>query len=151
MFESSYDHTQKAPWFLLLFTFAALFFTVAWVTRAEPVVPAISVVAGLLMAMLGYSFQHLTVCDEGDRLAICLGPLPLFRRRIPYDDMTGVEIGGARRSWSQEVSFTNDAVVADPSAEVKSRPDRFTTFSEMCRYTLVQSRAGEAAWTCGLT
>ena len=93
MFESSYDHTQKAPWFLLLFAFAALFFTVAWVTRAEPVVPAILVVAGLLMAMLGYSFQHLTVCDEGDRLAICFGPLPLFKRRIPYDDMTGVEIG----------------------------------------------------------
>ena len=93
MFDPSYHHTQKAPWFLLLFAFAALFFTVAWVTRAEPVVPAILVVAGLLMAMLGYSFQHLTVCDEGDRLAICFGPLPLFKRRIPYDDITGVEIG----------------------------------------------------------
>ncbi len=39
MFDPSYDHTQKAPWFLLLFAFAALFFTVAWVTRAEPVCP----------------------------------------------------------------------------------------------------------------
>lgn len=93
MFESSYDHTQKAPWYLLLFAFAALFFTVAWVTRAEPVAPAMLVVAGLLMAMAGYSFQHLTVCDEGDRLAIWFGPLPLFKRRIPYDDMTGVELG----------------------------------------------------------
>ena len=63
MFEPSYDHTQKAPWYLLLFALAALFFTVAWVTRAEPVGPAILVVAGLLMAMAGYSFQHLTVCD----------------------------------------------------------------------------------------
>ena len=27
MFEPSYDHTQKAPWYLLLFAFAALFFT----------------------------------------------------------------------------------------------------------------------------
>jgi hypothetical protein len=77
----------------LLFAFAALFFTVAWVTRAEPVGPAFLVVAGLLMAMAGYSFQHLTVCDEGDRLAICFGPLPLFKRRIPYDGITGVEIG----------------------------------------------------------
>ena len=54
MFEPSYDHTQKAPWYLLLFAFAALFFTVAWVTRAEPAVPAILVVAGLLMAMLAF-------------------------------------------------------------------------------------------------
>jgi hypothetical protein len=55
MFEPSYHHTQKAPWFLLLFTFAALFFTVDWVTRAEPVVPTFSIVAGLLMVMLGTS------------------------------------------------------------------------------------------------
>jgi hypothetical protein len=41
MSEPAYHHTQKAPWFLLLFAFAALFFTVAWVTRAEPVLPAI--------------------------------------------------------------------------------------------------------------
>jgi uncharacterized protein YqgC (DUF456 family) len=57
MSEPSYHHTQKAPWFLLLFAFAALFFTVAWVTRAEPVVPAILLVTGFLMAMLGYSLQ----------------------------------------------------------------------------------------------
>ena len=78
---------------MLLFSFSALFFTVAWVARAEPAVPAILVVAGLLMAMLGYSFQDLTVCDEGDRRAIWFGPLPLFKRRIPYDDIIGVEIG----------------------------------------------------------
>jgi hypothetical protein len=53
--EPAYHHTQKAPWFLLLFGFAALFFTVAWVARAEPVLPAILLVSGLLMATLGYS------------------------------------------------------------------------------------------------
>ncbi len=93
MSEPSYYHTQKAPWFLLLFGFAALFFTVAWVARAEAVLPAILLVSGLLMAMLGYSMQHLTVSDEGDRLAISFGPLPLFRKRILYDDIIGVEIG----------------------------------------------------------
>ncbi len=93
MTEPAYHHTQKAPWFLLLFALAALFFTVAWVTRAEPVLPAILFLSGLLMAALGYSFQHLTVADEGERLAIWFGPLPLFRRRIRYDDMREVEIG----------------------------------------------------------
>ena len=93
MSEPTYHHTQKAPWFLLLFGFAALFFTVAWVTRAEPALPAILPVSGLLMALLGYSFQTLTVADEGDRLAICFGPLPLFQRRIRYDDIRETEIG----------------------------------------------------------
>jgi len=93
MSEPAYHHTQKAPWFLLLFGFAALFFTIAWVARAEAVVPAMLLVTGLLMAMLGYSMQHLTVCDEGDRLAISFGPLPLFRKRIRYDDICEVAIG----------------------------------------------------------
>ena len=69
----TYNHTQKAPWFLLLLAFAALFFTIAWVSRAELVSPAILLVAGLLMAVLGYSVQQLTVCDEGDRLAVRFG------------------------------------------------------------------------------
>lgn len=93
MSEPRYHHTQKAPWFLLLFALAALFFTVAWVTRAEPVLPAILLVSGLLMAALGYSFQHLTVADEGDWLAIRFGPLPLFKRRIRYDDILEIQIG----------------------------------------------------------
>ena len=93
MSEPSYHHTQKAPWFLLLFAFAALFFTVAWGTRAEPVLPAILLVTGLLMAVLGYSVQQLTVCDEGDWLAIRFGPLPLFKRRIRYDDILEIQIG----------------------------------------------------------
>ena len=71
----TYNHTQKAPWFLLLLAFAALFFTIAWVTRAEPVTPAILLVAGLLMAVLGYSVQQLTVCDEGDSVGSSLRPI----------------------------------------------------------------------------
>jgi hypothetical protein len=89
----TYHHTQKAPWFLLLFCFAALCFTIVWVTKAEPVLPAILLVSGLMMAIFGYSFQQLTVADEGDWLAIRFGPLPLFKRRIRYDDIQEVGIG----------------------------------------------------------
>jgi hypothetical protein len=71
MSEPAYHHTQKTPWLLLLFAFAALFFIVAWVARAEPVLPAILLVTGLLMAVLGYSVQQLTVCDEGDCSCSC--------------------------------------------------------------------------------
>jgi len=48
---------------------------------------------GLADGRSGVLVQSLTVCDEGDRLAICFGPLPLFQRRFQYDDILGVEIG----------------------------------------------------------
>ncbi|MHB0960021.1 MAG: hypothetical protein ACYC0X_20215 [Pirellulaceae bacterium] len=89
----TYYRTQKAPWFLLLWAFAALFFTIATVTRAEPVLPLILSMSGLLMAVLGFSFQHLTVADEGQWLAIRFGPLPFFKKRIRYEDIREVEVG----------------------------------------------------------
>lgn len=45
------------------------------------------------MLVLALCFQHLTIADEGDRLAIWFGPLALFQRRIPYADIQSVEIG----------------------------------------------------------
>ena len=45
------------------------------------------------MLILAASFHHLTVEDEGDRLSISFGPLPLFRRSIRYNDVIGVERG----------------------------------------------------------
>ena len=48
---------------------------------------------GLLIAFLAPAFHHLTVEDEGDRLAIRFGPLPLFRRTVRYADIEKVEVG----------------------------------------------------------
>ncbi len=50
-------------------------------------------VTGMLMFLLGVSFHHLTVEDDGDQLAVRFGPFPLFRRRIPYEDIIEVEAG----------------------------------------------------------
>ena len=47
----------------------------------------------LFMLLLGASCGHLTIEDEGDRLSVRFGPFPLFRRRIPYDDILEVETG----------------------------------------------------------
>jgi hypothetical protein len=64
-----------------------------WFLAEEPVVSVVLPVAGAFMLVLGASFQHLTVADEGDRLAVWFGPLALFRRRIRYADMREVEVG----------------------------------------------------------
>ena len=47
----------------------------------------------LLMLVLAASFHHLTVKDNGDRLSISFGPIPLFRRSVRYEDIKAVEVG----------------------------------------------------------
>jgi hypothetical protein len=88
-----YRHTQTGPWFVLLYTFGVLMVVVAWFLWNYPVVPVVLLVAGTLMLLLGACFQHLTVVDEGDGLAIRFGPLSLFQKRIRYADMRAVEAG----------------------------------------------------------
>jgi hypothetical protein len=59
----------------------------AWFLRTEQSAVIAFALAGLLMLVLGASFHHLTVADEGQQLVIWFGPLPLFWRRIWYDDI----------------------------------------------------------------
>lgn len=90
----AYEHTQRAPLHLLLHLLAAAMLVGAWGTSAEePVVAYILVPVGLLFFLLGLMFKHLTVCDEGDSLAVRFGPLPLFGTRIRYDDIIAVAPG----------------------------------------------------------
>ena len=89
-----YNHTQKALWFLLLYAIGVLMIVVSWSLFEEDQFAAVVLlVAGLLMLMLATSFQHLTVADRGDHLLIRFGPLPLFRKRIRYEDIREVETG----------------------------------------------------------
>jgi hypothetical protein len=48
---------------------------------------------GLLIAMLTPAFHLLTVVDEGERLAIRFGPIPLFRKTVRYAEIEKVEVG----------------------------------------------------------
>jgi len=88
-----YRHTQKGPWHVLLYALPLLFFVLAWVLRHEAPTPIILLTVGLLLLVFAPSFHHLTVADEGDRLAIRFGPLPLLKRRIRYVDIQDVKIG----------------------------------------------------------
>lgn len=90
----TYRHTQKAPWYLLLYALAGLFLAVGWCVHAEFPLEAILLATGFFMILLGASFQRLTVEDEGNQLAIRFGPFPLFRKRIWYEDI--VEVGKDR-------------------------------------------------------
>jgi hypothetical protein len=87
-----YSHTQRAPLYLILYGLAVAFFAVAWMVGSAPG-SLITVAVGLVIAVIGAAFQHLTVVDQSDRLAIRFGPIPLFRRTVQYADIEKVEVG----------------------------------------------------------
>jgi len=91
---STYSHTQSARLCLFVYGGAIWIFVWAVACRNEDLrLPIILAAAGVLLAALAACFHHLTVADEGDRLAIRFGPLPLFHRSIRYDDIESVEVG----------------------------------------------------------
>ena len=59
-----------------------------------------------LFLLLGASFRHLAVEDRGDHLDIHFGPLPLFRRRVRYEDMRDVAVDRTTllESWGIHMS-----------------------------------------------
>jgi hypothetical protein len=89
----AYNHTQHGRWHYVLFAFTLATVAGAWVARSVPPVAVILLVAAAIFALCGLIFGSLTIRDEGDRLALCFGPLPLLRKRIRYAIITGVEIG----------------------------------------------------------
>ncbi len=85
-----YDHTQTAPLYLILVGVSIAMLIGGWLF-AEQVMQIILLSSGGLMFVLAQCFGRLTVSDEYDRIAICFGPLPLFRRCILYADIESVE------------------------------------------------------------
>ncbi len=91
--ESSYKHVQHAPLCVLLYILAIVFLVVGFLLKSEPPIPWLFPSTGLLMLVLAASFHNLTVEDHIDRLSICFGPIPLFRRTIRFDEIISAERG----------------------------------------------------------
>jgi hypothetical protein len=88
-----YSHTQKSLLCLMVYGTAIALLVGAWFTHDEFPIAMILGGSGVLTLILAMAFHHLAVVDEGDRLAIRFGPLPLFRRTVQYADIEKVEIG----------------------------------------------------------
>lgn len=89
----TYHHTQRAPLCLILYALAVTYSAVAWVLKDEPILVWIFPPIALLMFILAASFHYLRVADQGDHLLVQFGPLPLFKRRVKYEDIESVEVG----------------------------------------------------------
>lgn len=90
---SAYVHTQKASLCLIVYGAAIAMLVGAWCARAERPITLILAGSSMVMVLLASAFHHLTVEDQGDRLAIRFGPVPLFRRTVRYTDIEKVEVG----------------------------------------------------------
>lgn len=88
-----YRHTQTGWLHWLLYAAGGMILGGAWLTRADPAAAIILLITGLVIVLLTPAFRDMTVQDEGDCLAIRYGPLPLFRKRIPYAALTDAEPG----------------------------------------------------------
>jgi hypothetical protein len=86
-----YFHTQRGGIHYLLYLPMLSLLIVWWIDPATP--DWLVLVLCSVFLVLAYSFQTLTVADEGDALAIRYGPLPLFSKRLRYDSIRNVEVG----------------------------------------------------------
>ena len=102
----SYRHLQWAPWHLALDAIGAALLVAAWLSNEPPFARWLFVGMAILFLLLGASFRYLAVEDQCDHLDIRFGPLPLFRRRLHYEDIREVEVGRTvlLESWGIHMS-----------------------------------------------
>jgi hypothetical protein len=65
----------------------------AWLSDEPVYARWLMIGLAFLFLLLGSSFRHLTVEDQGEHLEVRFGPIPLFRWRVRYEDVKGVEVG----------------------------------------------------------
>ncbi len=78
---------------MLLYACAGINLLAIAIFWRDPVALAVCPIVAAVLALAGAAIQQLTVEDEGDRLSVYFGPLPLFRRRVRYDQIESVELG----------------------------------------------------------
>ncbi|MFB3925603.1 MAG: hypothetical protein ACE14T_06075 [Syntrophales bacterium] len=87
-----YDHTQKSPLFWIIPGLGIAIVTVSLFTSLEE--GHFFAASGIALAIVlsALCFGCLTVRDEGKFLAIRFGPIPVFRTRIPFSEITEVDV-----------------------------------------------------------
>lgn len=88
--DDGYSHTQTGIIRPILLLCVAGTLVGAWFAQDKPT-SYILLGSAAFLALISLAFGHLTVRDEGDRLAVRFGPLPVFTKAIPYAEITGAE------------------------------------------------------------
>jgi hypothetical protein len=88
-----YERTQHGRWHLILLAAASGMLVGAWLARDELTVAVLLPVIAAIFVLLALMFGSLTIRDEAEWLVLRYGPLPVFRKKIRYLDITSVEPG----------------------------------------------------------
>jgi hypothetical protein len=92
----NYQHTQKSPLHRILIG-VALACVLVIVTipeqHKEPISVSVFLGLSVVTMVLAFCFKTLTVEDGGDHLQVSFGPLPFFRKRIPYSQISDISRG----------------------------------------------------------
>ncbi len=92
----AYTHTQHGRWHYLFYAVILATLAGAFLARSQPPVVAINLAVAAILFLCSLVFGSLTISDEGDRLVLRFGPLPLVRKTIRYAEITAIEIGRTR-------------------------------------------------------
>jgi hypothetical protein len=90
MFSPAYEHTQHGWMHYLLLGVAAGILAAGLVCPPNPVTDIVLPVSAAVLVFCAFCFRTLTVRDAEDHLTVVFGPLPFFRKEIPYQIVTGV-------------------------------------------------------------
>ncbi len=102
-FPTTYHHTQRGPWYLLVYAISLLPLIAAYIVRNNLAIATLFLFAAIAISTEAASVQHLTVIDEGDRLRIKFGPIPLFQRSVRFEDIEHVEVTTTPGSTSRQL------------------------------------------------
>lgn len=86
-----YTHTQRAPLWIILMLVGLSLVAAAWLFSAPPLVQAILAAVAAAFVLVALCFATLTIEDRGDVLRLRYGPIPLFRFRFRYDEISSVD------------------------------------------------------------
>jgi hypothetical protein len=87
----TYEITQHGRWHYLFFALSATMLAAAWVAREDRTVTWLLLGLAAVFLLCSLMFASLTIRDEGQWLALRFGPLPVFRKRFRYADITSAQ------------------------------------------------------------
>ena len=94
---NGYEHTERAPLYLLLLAVSAILGLAGVLSGGVPPASIGLILMSVLFAVISACFAHLTVRDQVDRLVVRFGPVPLFGWSTRWEDIDSVEAG--RSAW----------------------------------------------------
>jgi hypothetical protein len=88
---STYSHTQRSPLGVILLLVGLAVVGAGWLFTVSPTMRVILTIGAAALVLGAFCFATLTVEDGGDVLRLRYGPIPLFRFRFRYQDISSVD------------------------------------------------------------